>query len=80
MTARFTRARRPGRDEEGSEQLREMLDDPDLDFGDLIAVAIEHAPEDRQEDLYEALRQIGEGRRGPRSWARDRRHRMDGLS
>jgi hypothetical protein len=41
MTIRFTRARRLGRDEEKgrSEQLREMLDDPDLDFGDLIATA-----------------------------------------
>jgi hypothetical protein len=37
----FTRARRLGRDEEDrSEQLREMLDDPDLDFGDLIAAAL----------------------------------------
>ena len=35
-----TRARRMGRDEEEGVELREMLDDPDLDFGDFIAAAI----------------------------------------
>lgn len=57
----FTRARRMGRDaeEEGIEELREMLNDADLDLGDLIAAAIEHSPDDKQEGMYDALRELG---------------------
>ena len=72
----FTRARRLGRDqEEGVEQLRQMLDDPDIDVADLVAAAVERCPEHQREDLHQALRELGEDRRGPRSWASDRLER-----
>ena len=49
-----------------------MIDDPDTTAGELIAALVEHCPEDQQEDLHHALREISEDRRGPRRWARDR--------
>lgn len=67
----FTRARKFGSDqEEGEELLSEMLSEGDI--ADRIAQIIESAPEHQQEALSEALREMGEDRRGPRSWARDR--------
>jgi hypothetical protein len=73
----FTRARRMGRDaeEEGLEELREMIGDPDVSAGELIAALIEHCPEHKQEDLHNALKEMSEDRRGPRSWAKDRLER-----
>jgi hypothetical protein len=52
-----------------------MLDDPDVDFGDILAAAIEHAPDHKQEEIHEALRELTEDQRGPRSWAADRLER-----
>jgi|SRR5208282_6164110 len=79
MTTSYTRARRLGRDQEedGRQELRELLDDPNADFGDIIAAAIEHAQNDpeKAEEVHEALREIAEDRRGPRSWAADRMER-----
>jgi hypothetical protein len=76
MTTRFRTARRFGFDEaDRSEELRKMLDDPELDAGDLVAALIEHVPEDKMEDLYQSLGELGQDRRGPRSWARDRLER-----
>jgi hypothetical protein len=72
----FNRARRMGRDqEEGLEELHEMLDDPNVTAGELLAALIEHAPPDKEEDLHNALREMGEDRRGYRSWAKDRLER-----
>jgi hypothetical protein len=74
MTPRFTRARRMGRDEEEAENLQEIKDmlDGDASFGDIIAACIEAAPQEQQEEVYQALREMGQDSRGPRSWARDR--------
>jgi hypothetical protein len=76
--ARFTTARssrRFGRDE-AVEEFRSMLDDdPEASFGEILAGAIEAAPEDQQQEVFEALRELGEDSRGPRSWARDRMER-----
>jgi hypothetical protein len=52
-----------------------MLDDYELDIGDLIACAIEYSPMSKQEGLHEAVRGLSEDRRGPHSWARDRLER-----
>jgi hypothetical protein len=78
MSTRFTRPRRFGYDQEndeGTAQLRQMLDDDELDVADLIACAVEYAPEHKREGLHQALHELGEDRRGPRSWARDRLER-----
>jgi len=74
MTTRFTRARRMGRDE-AVEEFRSLLDDPEADFGDIVAAAIEAAGEGQQEEIHQAIREMGEDTRGPRSWARDRMER-----
>jgi hypothetical protein len=72
--ARFTRARKLGRDqEEDRNELKETIDDPDSTFADILACAIEIAPPEQQSEVMEALREIGEDRRGARSWAKDRR-------
>jgi hypothetical protein len=74
---RFTHARpsrRFSRDE-ATEEFKSMLDDPDADFGTILAGAISAAPEEQQEEVYQALRELGEDSRGPRSWARDRLER-----
>jgi hypothetical protein len=70
----YTRSRRYAFDQEdeGAAKLREMLDDDELDVGDLIACAIEYAPAHKQEGLHEAISGLSEDRRGPRSWARGR--------
>lgn len=74
--ARSTRSRRYAYDEElDREDLKELIDDPSTDFGDLLAAVIEQAPEDKQEEIHEAVRALGEDKRGPRSWARDRMER-----
>jgi hypothetical protein len=78
--ARFTKAkdtRRLGRDqEEGLEELHEMLDDPEVSAGELIAALIELCPPEKEEELHGALREMGEDRRrGPRGWARDKLER-----
>jgi len=55
-----------------------MLDDPDVDAGQLIAALIEHCPDDQRESLHEALNELGEDRRAgrpARAWARDRLQR-----
>jgi hypothetical protein len=70
----FTRARRMGRDE-GEEELHQMLDDPDVTAGELIAALIEHCPQDREEELHGALQELAADRRGHRAWARDRLER-----
>jgi hypothetical protein len=75
MPTHFTRPRRFGRDEEASAQLREMLDDADINIADLVAAAVEHCPDDQQQELHEALSAMGSDRRGPRSWAADRLER-----
>jgi hypothetical protein len=81
MPPRFTRARRMGRDEEEADNLQEikdMLSDGDLDYGDLIAAAVEYCPENRREELHRALGEMGEDSRqgrSHRSWARDRLER-----
>jgi hypothetical protein len=70
----FTKARdnrRIGKDAE----IRDMLDDEDADFGDLVAACIDAAPPEHQAEVFEALREMGEDRRGPRSWAADRLER-----
>jgi hypothetical protein len=72
MTTHFTRPRRFGKDEEASEQLRQMLDDPDINIADLVAAAVEHCPDDQQEELHRALRELSEDRRGPHAWSADR--------
>jgi hypothetical protein len=62
-------------EEEGREELREMLDDPEVTAGDLLAALIAHVPEEKAEELHEALSSLGEdmrARRGYHSWARDR--------
>jgi len=49
----FTRAGRLGRDEEaGREEIREMLADPDVSAGELVAALIEHCPEEQSEELH----------------------------
>jgi hypothetical protein len=71
----FTRARRMGSDDERAEAraaIQELIDDPDADFGDLLACAIQFAPEDQQEEVHQALRDMGLDAGGPRKWARDR--------
>ncbi len=75
----FTKARRVGRDEEREEyrqEARRMLDDeePDADFGDMLALVIEYAASDpdRADQLYEAMSSLGQDARGHRAWARDR--------
>jgi hypothetical protein len=76
MTTRYYARSRYALDEEaGAEQLRKMLDDDDLDLGDLIAAAIEHCPESKEMEVYDAVRSLSEDARGPRSWARDRLER-----
>jgi len=77
MTTSYTRPRKYGRDqkEEGRRELRELLDDPDCSFADILAAAIEHCPPDKAEELYSALREIGEDRRSPHQWARGRLER-----
>jgi hypothetical protein len=76
MTTKSVRSGRYAYDEEaGSAELREMLDDKEINIGDLIAAAIEYAPNSGQEELYSSLRQLGEDKRGPRAWARDRLER-----
>jgi hypothetical protein len=76
MTTRYYARSRYALDEEaGAEQLRKMLDDDDLDLGDLIAACIEHGPESKQQEVYDAVRSLSEDNRGPRSWARDRLER-----
>ena len=73
---RFTKARSfGGRDQEeeaGREEIRQMLDDPDVEAGELIAALVEHCPEDQREGVVAALRELTEDRRGPRAWARDK--------
>jgi hypothetical protein len=67
-------------EEEGREELRRMLDDDGVDFGDILAAVIEHCGEDRREEVDEVLRSLGEdmrGRRGYRAWARDRLEMRD---
>src|SRR5690349_15254093 len=61
--------------EEGMEELKEMLDDGDVDFGDLIAAAVEYAPEGKQDQALAAMREMAHDSRGPRAWARDRLER-----
>jgi hypothetical protein len=60
---------------QGITELRDMLSDPDVNLGDLVAAAIEHCPDDQCEEMYEAVREMGEDRRGPRQWASDRLER-----
>jgi hypothetical protein len=77
MTTSFTRDRgytraRFGRDEEGIEELREMLNDQDASPAEMLAALIECAPESQREGLYQALSELASDRRGPRSWAQDR--------
>lgn len=67
----FTAARRIGADEE----FREMVDDPDTSFSELLAAIIDGASEEGQVEIAEALRDLGMDTRGPRSWARDRLER-----
>jgi hypothetical protein len=72
----YTRSRRYAYDQEdGAAELREMLNDPDVDLGDLIAACVLHGPESKQEETYDAVRSLSEDARGPRSWARDRLER-----
>jgi hypothetical protein len=72
----YTRARRMGRDEEeGRQELRDLCDDPDCNFGDLLAAAIQAASPEQQQEVSSALREMGEDRRGSHSWARDRLER-----
>ena len=69
----YTRARRMGRDEEEARKdLRELTEDEDCDFGDLLAAAINAASPEQQTEVADALRKMSEDSRGPRSWARDR--------
>jgi hypothetical protein len=74
MTIRY-RTRYAHDEAEGVAELRDMLSDPDVNLGDLVAAAIEHCPEDQCEEMYEAVRELGEDRRGPRQWAADRLER-----
>jgi hypothetical protein len=72
----YTRLGRLGRDEEeGHQELRALCDDPDCDFGDLLAAAIYAASPEQHQEVHEALRELGQDRRGPRSWAADRLER-----
>lgn len=74
--ARPMKARRFGRDEElDREEMKELIDDPDSDFGDILAAIVEQAPDDRMEEVHEAMRELSMDARGPRSWARDRMER-----
>jgi hypothetical protein len=79
--AHYRQARRFGRDEidEGfRRELRDMTDDPNIDFGDLLAFIIENAPDEKQPEIYTALGELGEDvrrGRGHRSWAADRLER-----
>jgi hypothetical protein len=76
MATRYFRSRYAyDQEDDGAEQLRAMLDDGDVDLGDLIAACIEHAPESKQQETYDAVRSLSEDRRGPRNWARDRLER-----
>ena len=71
----YTRSRRMGRDEEGGEELREMLSDQDASPSEMLAALIQYAPEDRQEELYQALNELASDRRGAHAWAADRLER-----
>jgi hypothetical protein len=69
-------ARHMAWDQEGLAELKKILDDgEDIDLGDLLAALIEGAPEDKQEQVHTAVREMGQDARGPRSWARDRLER-----
>ena len=63
---RFTKARRLGRDqeEEGRAELHDMLDDPEVSAGEMLAALVEHCPEDEREGVVAALRELTEDRRG----------------
>jgi len=68
--------RRMGCDEEeGREEIREMLDDPDVSAGEVIAALIKHCPEEQAEDLHHSLREMSADSRGHRAWARDKLER-----
>src|SRR5690349_256 len=71
----FHRARRMGRDEET--EFEELQSDPDVGFADLLAGAIVAAVSDpdKAQEVHEALTELGQDRRGPASWARDRLER-----
>jgi len=66
--------RRMGRDEQ-EQEFRDLLDDPESSFGDILAAAIEACPPDKLDEVHGALRGLGEDRRGPHSWAADRMER-----
>ena len=64
---------RMGRDQaEGIEEVKKLLDDPNTDYGDLIATIIENAGEEKQMEIAQAIGEIAQDKRGPRRWAADR--------
>ena len=58
-----------------------MLADPSVTFGEMLAALIKFCPEGKAEELYQALNELGEDRRGPHRWAANklemRRHGRD---
>jgi hypothetical protein len=76
FTSKLRNPRRMGRDQEESmealrEDLKECLDDPDSDYGDLHAVLASHFPE----EASQVHREISQDARGVHGWAKDRRER-----
>jgi hypothetical protein len=68
--------RRFGCDQEADREdlrrdLRDVLDDPDTDYGDLHAILCKHFPE----EAGQVHREVSEDRRGVHAWAKDRRER-----
>jgi hypothetical protein len=66
----FSKSRRMGKDEEEEqEELKEILNDPDAPFKARQSALMALCSED--EEVYPTVREIGEDRRGPHSYARD---------
>ena len=75
MNTRFRAERKLGRDEEDADiadEIRDVINDPESDFADLIALVVEAAPE-KVPEISATMREIGSDARGIHAWARDKR-------
>jgi hypothetical protein len=78
MATRFRTARRLGKDEEeeGRQDLHEMIDDPETSAGEIVAAIIDQCPDEERESLHEVLSEVANDIRSGNSYRAHARDRM----